>query len=106
MSKVQIVLCSFPDISKARHIGTLLIEKQLVACVNLIPGVESIFSWEGKTTSEREVVAVFKTTSDRLGELEDEVVALHPYKVPEFLIVKVDSGSKDYLKWVEAVTRS
>ena len=103
MSKVQIVLCSFPDISKARHIGTLLIEKQLVACVNLIPGVESIFSWEGKTTSEREVVAVFKTTSDRLVELEDELVALHPYEVPEFLIVTVDGGSKNYLKWVEEV---
>lgn len=104
MSKVQIVLCSFPDISKARHIGTLLIEKQLVACVNLIPSVESIFSWEGKTTSEREVLAVFKTTSERLVELENEVVALHPYQVPEFLVVAADDAREDYLRWVEAVT--
>tara|TARA_B100000900_G_scaffold258197_1_gene220044 strand:- start:327 stop:647 length:321 start_codon:yes stop_codon:yes gene_type:complete len=105
MSKVQIVLCSFPDLSKARHIGTLLIEKQLVACVNLIPGVESVFSWEGKITSEREVLAILKTTSERLVELEKEVLALHPYEVPEFLVVAADNGSEDYLRWVETVTR-
>ena len=105
MSKVQIVLCSFPDLSKARHIGTLLIEKQLVACVNLIPGVESVFSWEGKITSEREVLAILKTTSERLVELEKEVLALHPYEVPEFLVVAADNGSGDYLRWVETVTR-
>ena len=105
MSKVQIVLCSFPDLSKARHIGTLLIEKQLVACVNLIPGVESVFSWEGKITSEREVLAILKTTSEQLVELEKEVLALHPYEVPEFLVVAADNGSEDYLRWVETVTR-
>tara|TARA_B100000927_G_scaffold121861_2_gene98258 strand:- start:1212 stop:1532 length:321 start_codon:yes stop_codon:yes gene_type:complete len=105
MSKVQIVLCSFPDLSKARHIGTLLIEKQLVACVNLIPSVESVFSWEGKITSEREVLAILKTTSERLVELEKEVLALHPYEVPEFLVVAADNGSEDYLRWVETVTR-
>ena len=105
MSKVQIVLCSFPDLSKARHIGTLLIEKQLVACVNLIPGVESVFSWEGKITSEREVLAILKTTSERLVELEKEVLALHPYEVPKFLVVAADNGSEDYLRWVETVTR-
>tara|TARA_B100001109_G_scaffold224385_1_gene197283 strand:+ start:63 stop:383 length:321 start_codon:yes stop_codon:yes gene_type:complete len=105
MSKVQIVLCSFPDLSKARHIGTLLIEKQLVACVNLIPGVESVFSWEGKITSEREVLAILKTTSERLVELEKEVLALHPYEVPEFLVVAADNGIEDYLRWVETVTR-
>ena len=105
MSKVQIVLCSFPDLSKARHIGTLLIEKQLVACVNLIPSVESVFSWEGKITSEREVLAILKTTSERLVELEKEVLALHPYEVPEFLVVAADNGIEDYLRWVETVTR-
>ncbi|HCQ38740.1 MAG: divalent-cation tolerance protein CutA [Roseibacillus sp.] len=104
MSNVQIVLCSFPDLPKARHIGTLMIEKQLVACVNLIPAVESIFSWEGRTTLEHEVLAVFKTTSERLIELEQELGALHPYEVPEFLVVPVAAGGEDYLKWVQTVT--
>ena len=105
MSKVQIVLCSFPDLAKARHIGTLLIEKQLVACVNLVPSVESIFRWEGKTSSEQEVLADFKTTSQRLYELEKELGALHPYEVPEFLVLPVEAGSRDYLSWVRSATR-
>ena len=58
MSEVQIVLCTFPDPSRARHIGTLLVEKQLAACVNLIPGLESIFSWKGKVSKEQEGLAI------------------------------------------------
>lgn len=83
-----------------------MIEKQLVACVNLIPAVESIFSWQGKTTSEQEVIAFFKTTSERLSELEQEVRALHPYEVPEFLVVPAAIGGEDYLRWVQIATGS
>ena len=96
MSEVQIVLCTFPDPSRARHIGTLLVEKQLAACVNLIPGVESIFSWKGRISKEQEVLAVFKTTGDRLEEH-------HPYDLPELLILPV-GGSESYLNWVRSVT--
>ena len=104
MSEVQIVLCTFPDPSRARHIGTLLVEKQLAACVNLIPAVESIFCWEGKISTESEVLAVFKTTAERLVELEQELLVRHPYEVPELLALPVGAGSEAYLKWVQAVT--
>ncbi len=100
MSDVQVVLCSFPDLPEARHIGTLLIEKQLAACVNLIPAVESIFRWEGKISTESEVLAVFKTVAARLGELEEELLARHPYEVPELLALPAGAGSEAYLKWV------
>ena len=103
MSEVQIVLCTFPDPSRARHIGTLLVEKQLAACVNLIPGIESIFSWEGKISKEQEVLAVFKTTAGRLEELEQCVQELHPYDLPELLILPAE-GSERYLKWVRSAT--
>ena len=73
MSDVQVVLCTFPDLPQARHIGTLLVEKQLAACVNLIPAVESIFCWEDKISSESEVLAVFKTTAECFVELEREL---------------------------------
>ena len=106
MSNVQVVLCSFPDLPKARHIGTLMIEKQLVACVNLIPEVESLFRWEGKITAEKEVLGIFKTTSERLLALEKELGALHPYDIHEFLVLPVDSGSKAYLNWVRSATQS
>ena len=104
MSDVQVVLCTFPDLPQARHIGTLLIEKQLAACVNLIPAVESIFRWEGKISTESEVLAVFKTVAARLGELEEELLARHPYEVPELLALPAGAGSEAYLKWVQAVT--
>ena len=103
MSEVQIVLCTFPDPSRARHIGTLLVEKQLAACVNLIPGVESIFGWKGRISKEQEVLAVFKTTGDRLEELERLMEEHHPYDLPELLILPV-GGSESYLNWVRSVT--
>ena len=105
MSEVQIVLCTFPDPSRARHIGTLLVEKQLAACVNLIPAVESIFCWEGKISTESEVLAVFKTTAECLVELEQELLVRHPYEVPELLALPVANGSEAYLKWVQAAAR-
>ena len=105
MSDVQVVLCTFPDLPQARHIGTLLVEKQLAACVNLIPAVESIFCWEGKISTESEVLAVFKTTAERLVELEQELLVRHPYEVPELLALPVATGSEAYLKWVQAAAR-
>ena len=105
MSDVQVVLCTFPDLPQARHIGTLLVEKQLAACVNLIPAVESIFCWEGKISTESEVLAVFKTTAECLAELEQELRVRHPYEVPELLALPVANGSEAYLKWVQAATR-
>ncbi len=105
MIDVQVVLCTFPDLPQARHIGTLLVEKQLAACVNLIPAVESIFCWDDKLSTASEVLAVFKTTSECLVELKHELLARHPYEVPELLALPVANGSEAYLKWVQAATR-
>ncbi|MFP6865686.1 MAG: divalent cation tolerance protein CutA [Roseibacillus sp.] len=105
MTDVQVVLCTFPNLPQARQIGTLLVEKQLAACVNLIPAVESIFRWEGKVTTESEVLAVIKTSAERFEELERELLVLHPYDVPEVLALPVGAGSEVYLKWVRSETR-
>ncbi len=72
MDEVLIVFCTFPDVALARQIGTALVEKQLAACVNLIPAVESIYRWQGRVESSTEVLAVFKTSaavSPRSSEL-------------------------------------
>ena len=106
MSEVQVVLCTFPDLAQARQIGTLLVEKQLAACVNLIPVVESIFRWEGKVSREEEVLAIFKTGEARFSDFQRELLALHPYDVPEVLALPVGAGSEAYLKWVRGETRS
>lgn len=100
MSEVRLVLCTFPDAAVARQIGTVLIEKQYAACVNLIPGVESIYRWQGKVEQESEVLALIKTSTDALPTLEKELSDLHPYDVPEIVAIDPAHVSGPYAKWV------
>lgn len=97
---IRIILVTFPDRDTARQIGTVLIESQLAACVNLIPGVESLFRWEGKVQSESEVIGVIKSTEECLVPLESRFCDLHPYEVPEFLVLEPSQGLESYLDWV------
>lgn len=98
--EVWVVLCTFPDLAQARQIGTALVEKQLAACVNILPGVESIFCWENRVSSESEVLVLLKTGGERFAELERELVERHPYEVPEVIALPVEAGSEGYLNWV------
>ena len=72
------VLCTFPDADSARQIGTVLVEKQLAACVNLIPAVESIYRWQGKVETAAEVLAIFKTSAAAFPEFERALAGLIP----------------------------
>ncbi len=99
--EVLVVLTTWPDAEKARAAARALVEEKLVACANLLPGVESIYRWEGKLETSAEVMAIFKTTIDRVDALERRVLELHPYAVPEFLTLRVRDGLPAYLRWVE-----
>jgi periplasmic divalent cation tolerance protein len=98
--EVVICLTTFPDAEKSRQIGTVWVESQLAACLNLLPGAESIYRWEGRTEASSEVLAIVKTTRGLLPALEASLRELHPYELPEFLIVAPEGGSAEYLKWV------
>lgn len=100
MSEVRLVLCTFPDAAAARQIGTLLVEKQLAACVNLIPGVESVYRWEGKMENAAEVLAVFKTSAAVFPAFESELTKLHPYEVPEIIAVEPAAVAGNYRSWL------
>ena len=93
-----VVLCTFPDVEQARAIAAELVERRLAACVNLLPGVESIYRWEGKVERAGEVLAVIKTT--RYPELEAALKELHPYEVPEILALPVAVGLAGYMRWL------
>ena len=93
-----VVLCTFPDLDRARQIGAALVERQVAACVNLLPGIESIYRWEGKVERAGEVLAVIKTT--RYPDLEAAIRELHPYEVPEILALPVAAGFESYLRWM------
>lgn len=101
MSDVRVVLCTFPSSDAARQIGTLLVEKQLAACVNVIPGVESVYRWQGKVESSHEVLAIIKTTATAYPTLERELAALHPYEVPEIVAFQPDQVAGGYAAWVD-----
>jgi periplasmic divalent cation tolerance protein len=96
-----LVLSTFPDIEKARQIGTALVESQLAACVNLIPAIESIYRWQGALEHGTEVLAIFKTTSAAYAAFEARLKMLHPYEVPEIVAVKPGEISASYAAWLQ-----
>lgn len=105
MTEALIVLCTFPDELEARQIGTHLVERQYAACVNIIPGVESIYHWQGKVCSEREVMVLIKTTRQAFPVLSRELVAMHSYDEPEVVALPVADGSAGYLAWLSDCAR-
>ena len=92
------VLINFPNREVAREIAGRLVEARLAACVNLIPGVESIYRWEGNIECEEEVTAVVKTTEGAYSALEKKVQEWHPYECPEILKLPVSAGARPPVK--------
>lgn len=100
MSAPRIALVTAPDEATAAQLATTLIEERLAACVNLLPGVRSLYRWEGKIADEREWLMIVKTTADNVERLIARVVALHPYDTPEVVTVAIDEGAIGYLGWL------
>ena len=98
--RYRIVLVTCASITEARRIGRSAVEKNLAACANVVPGVESIYQWKGKVERAREVLVMMKTSVRRLRELEREVKRMHSYEVPEFVVLPIIAGSREYLKWI------
>ncbi len=102
MNGLILVLCTFPDAVQARQIGTALVEMQLAACVNLWPGVESIYRWNGQIEQAAEVLGIFKTTSDAYPALAEALASMHPYEVPEIVALQPVAVADAYLAWLRA----
>jgi periplasmic divalent cation tolerance protein len=81
-----------------------LLERRLVACGTILPGVRSLYRWEGKVADEREVMVLLKTRSAQLEALEGACGTLHPYKVPELLALDVAAGNSKYVEWLSTET--
>jgi periplasmic divalent cation tolerance protein len=103
--RYQIVLVTTASVTEARNIGRRVVEKKLAACANIVNGVESIYRWKGKVERAREVLVLMKTTVMRLRELEREVKRVHSYEVPEFIVLPIAAGSREYLKWIKQNAR-
>lgn len=95
-----LVLSTFPDAAQARTISRTLVEEQLAACANLVPGAESIYWWKGVIESSTEIMAFFKTTDEQYKAFEARLKELHPYETPEIVALQPSEGSPAYLQWV------
>jgi periplasmic divalent cation tolerance protein len=104
MTDVLVVLVTVPTADQAAELARALVEARLAACGNIVPGLRSIYRWEGKVHDEAEALLVLKTTRGRYAALRDRILALHPYEVPEVLALPVEAGSARYLAWVGAET--
>jgi len=107
MSETQhvVVLTTLPADADAAAFAHALVEERLAACVNLLPPMDSIYRWEGAVQQDPERQLVIKTSRERVSDLHDRILVLHPYDVPEFLVLPIVDGSDLYLRWVTESTR-
>lgn len=101
---VRLCLCTCPDRASAEAIAQALVAERFAACVNLLPGVTSVYRWEGRIERADEIQLLIKTTAARLPALAERLRALHPYDMPELIALEAVGGALDYLHWVAAET--
>ena len=101
-----VVMTTLPADADSVAFARSLVEERLAACVNLLPPMESVYRWEGRVERESERQLVMKTSRDRVLALWDRVRELHPYEIPEFLVLPVIDGNDAYLRWVGENTRA
>jgi periplasmic divalent cation tolerance protein len=100
MTDIAIVLTTVGADERAEQLARQLVDERLAACVNVHPPMVSLYRWKGAVERETECQIVIKTTRDRLAALEARLRELHPYELPEFVVLPVDGGSPGYLHWV------
>jgi periplasmic divalent cation tolerance protein len=86
--------------AEGKKIARELVESQLAACVNVIPGVRSIYRWEGRVEEAEEFLLVIKTTRPLTEEVRQAIAEMHSYELPEFVVLPIEAGSPEYLRWI------
>ena len=100
-TRFAIVLVTAPDMKVARRLARAALQAKLIACANLLPGLESHYWWRDRLDSAAEVLMILKTQRTKLAALEKLILAQHPYDTPEFLVLPLKTGTARYLKWLD-----
>ncbi len=101
MSERVVAFSTVGRAEDAERIARALVERRLAACVNVVPGVVSLYRWKGEVCRDEELLLVFKTRAERLPQLREALLALHPYELPELVALPIESGHPPYLAWLD-----
>jgi periplasmic divalent cation tolerance protein len=96
-----VVLITTKDVAQAKKISRALLAKKLIACANIVSGVQSFFWWQGKLDSAKEALMVIKTRKSCFAKLVSCVKTMHSYQVPEIIALPIAAGNKEYLQWLK-----
>jgi len=103
--KPILILCSVPTREVGLKLSRMLIEQCLVACVQVLPQITSIYSWEGKICEETESLLLIKALKFNFSKIENTIKEAHPYSVPEIVSISIDQVNEDYLHWMQSVIK-
>ena len=101
MDTQQLILNTCPDSETAESIATLLVNRALAACVNILPGMRSIYHWQGECHNDAEVLLLIKASASAYPAIETAIRENHPYQLPEIIAIAIDAGLPDYLAWIQ-----
>ena len=102
MGKYRLVVVTTQNVAEAEKIARKLIEKELAACVNIVPKIRSLYRWKGEVHEDQESLMLIKTSRKLIPELKKRIKKMHSYDLPEFIVFKIEQGDRDYLKWLES----
>lgn len=100
MSDAIVVFMTSANADEARHIASALVERQLAACVQILPEIESVYRWNGAVQRDKEILILAKTTAARFDDLEKAVREIHSYDTPEIVAVRMSEVSEPYRAWL------
>lgn len=102
--EVSFVYMTCETMAEAENLGSVLVERRLVACVNILGGMQSMYWWQGRLEKAEEVVLIAKTRTSLVDELTEAVKAMHSYEVPCVVALPIANGNPDFLQWIAAET--
>lgn len=101
----NIVLCTCSSSDEAKSLANILLKAKLVACVNIVPNITSMYEWEDKICEETEFLMIIKSKNNLFSEIKETIIKNHSYDVPEVISYEIKDGSEDYLNWINKVVK-
>lgn len=105
MQRYGIVFVTVGKEKEAIRISNTIVSERLAACVNIVPQIQSFYTWKGKLVKDKESLLIIKTRANLFNRLKKRILSLHSYEVPEIIFIPIQKGLKSYLDWIGKVTR-